>query len=372
MCADYVAFAMEKYIHAFWHITGTTFAHLEKIDTRFGDFEYAWRRASGTELRAAGLAPDYCAEVLKRRISLDIGKAMQRLWDLDVALVGRGNPEYPKPLSQIHSPPFLLYRKGAALDKLNNRIAIVGTRKSSIERERLTFKLAKLISDQGMCVVSGLAFGIDASAHSGVLEGSGKTIGVLASGIEKVTPTSHINLSNKILESGGAIISEYPVTSPAMKYQFLERNRIISGMSKCVIVVEAAKKSGALITAGHAADQGRDVLAFPGDPGKLGTAGCNALIKSGARLVDSITDVITLLAESGYISNNGAAESKQMNLDLVDQMVMKMLGKEHQNADELQLLGKLEWEDLVRSLGKLEIAGVVGKTAELKWQLLPN
>lgn len=365
-----VVFDMEKYIHAFWHIPGNSYSHLEKIDKLFGDFEYAWKKASQKELYAAGLSTEYVESVRNLRRKLDMGLVMQRLWDADVALVGRTSKEYPSMLRNIKSAPFLLYRKGAPLDTLTNCVAIVGTRKSSIEREKLSFNLAKQLSQSGVTVVSGLAFGIDASAHGGVIAASGKTIGVLASGIQKVTPTSHVHLSQKILETGGAVISEYPVTSPAIKYHFVARNRIISGLSKCVIVVEAAKRSGALITAGHAAEQGRDVLVFPGEPGHLGAAGCNQLIRDGALLVDSISEVLRVLKEAGHISAGlGGVCSKQLDLDLDDHTVVELLKQSSKSLDELQLLGKLEFNRLLCCLGKLEIAGVIGKNADMKWCL---
>lgn len=360
---------MEKYIHAFWHIPGNSYSHLEKIDKQFGDFEYAWKKASRNELLATGLEGGYVDSVCALRRKLDMGQVTQKLWEADVALIGRNSKEYPDLLRNIKSAPFLLYRKGASLDTLTNSVAIVGTRKSSIEREKLSFNLAKRLSQTGVTVVSGLAFGIDASAHSGVIAATGKTIGVLASGIQKVTPTSHVHLSQKILETGGAIISEYPVTSPAIKYHFVARNRIISGLSKCVIVVEAAKRSGALITAGHAAEQGRDVLVFPGEPGHLGAAGCNQLIRDGALLVDSISEVLRVLGEGGYIQTGLEADRKLLDLNLDDISVVDLLKQSAKSVDELQLLGGLEFNQLLCSLGKLEIAGVIGKNADMKWHL---
>jgi DNA processing protein len=366
---------MKKYIHAFWHIKDTDYGKLEKINNCFHNFQYAWEKAEPEELQKAGLDKAFIEQILALRNKLDLPASLDRLWRADIVPVDQCSPEFPEELKSIDAPPFLLYRKGADLDNLPNRIAIVGTRKSTSGGEKLAFSLAGICSQNNLTVVSGLAFGIDASAHSGVLRQKGKTIGVLASGIAQITPSSHYNLAEIILETGGSIISEYPVTSPAFKFRFLERNRIISGLCHTTVVVEAGKKSGALITAEHALNQHREILAFPGDPGKTSSIGCNNLIKDGeAHLAGSIADVLQFLADKGKIprlpeQNRTAAAC---SLDLTDLRVVELLNREKQTTDQLQLLGRLEWTELMQSLSKLEIAGVVEKNAELKWQLLAD
>jgi len=293
---------MDKYIHAFWQISENNYFCLSKIDSFFcGKFDYAWESAGHGELVAAGLQASYANEVLDRRKRLDVAATMRSLWDNDIVAIGRKNAEMPAELMEIEHPPFLLYRRGADLRSLTPRVAIVGTRKSSVWGEKTSFRLAAMLTEAGVTVVSGLAFGIDASAHAGALNGSGKTIAILASGIGQVTPSSHNSLSQKILGAGGALLSEYPLTSPAFKFRFLERNRLISALSGAVVVVEAARKSGALITAGHAAIQQRQLLVFPGAPGNPLSAGCNAMIKKGARLVDSIGEILEILRQSGLL-----------------------------------------------------------------------
>ncbi len=366
---------MSKFIHAFWQIKDADYAKLAKIEKFFPDFHYAWEKATAGEFTKAGLDSAFSRQVLELRSKMDLPASLDRLWQSDIALVDRDSSEYPDELRTIAAPPFLLYRKGAALNTLTNRIAIVGTRKSTMAGEKLAFNLARTCSQSGLTVVSGLAFGIDASAHSGVVQSDGQTIGILASGINRITPSSHYSLAAKILEKGGTIISEYPVTSPAFKYRFLERNRIISGLCHTVVLVEAGKKSGALITADHAIDQNKQILAFPGDPGKSSSAGCNARIRNGgAHLVGSIADVIEDLTDRRILKKLPGPDSPvtAFSLDLTDKRVFDLLGRGQQTTDQLQLAGGLEWTELIQSLSKLEIAGIVKKNRELKWELLTD
>lgn len=370
---------MDKFIHAFWHIKGNSYQKLAKLDRFFGDFQYAWEKASLKELNAAVLDLAYAQEIILKRKKIDLSQSMDLLWSNDIFLVDRNNQEFPLELKQIANPPFMLYRKGAPLNEMANRVAIVGMRKSSVQGEKLAFGLARNLVAHDVSVVSGLAFGIDAAAHGGTIQAEGKTIGVLASGIGKITPASHHNLAEKILNKGGAIISEYPVTADALKFQFIERNRIIAGLAHTVIVVEAAKKSGALITARHALEQGREILAFPGDPGRIQGQGCNNLIKAGeAQLVASIADVQENLVMRGMINNSGHNQKVfDANLSYLDKEILSMIENDRNSTNELEIKMAARCGDdgrnlLMESLSKLEIAGLIGKSAQMNWQRLSN
>ena len=354
----------------FWHIKDNDYYKLAKIAGQFNDdFRFAWEKASGRDLLGAGLSTQYVEQVLALRQKLDLSRSMQQLWEADIVPLGRNRAEFPKELSSLEYLPFLLYRKGASLESLPRRVAVVGTRKSTIWGEKTAFRLGKSLCEAGMSVVSGLAFGIDACAHTGALEATGKTLGILASGIAQVTPSTHKMLAQKILVQGGAIISEYPVTSPAFKYRFLERNRLISGLSVGVVVVEAAKNSGALITAGKAADQQKAIWVFPGDPGKPSSAGCNNAIKAGATLVDSISEVVTLAEKR--LRDTGE-EFEDNNVQQGTQSLLELIRLRHRSSEELQMLSRLEWDVLLQSLSQLEITGTIGKDQNLKWKLLSD
>jgi len=364
---------MSKHIHAFWHIEGNSYQKLKKIWKFFGDFQYAWEKASLAELQRAGVGVDFGQAVVRLRGKLDLNKSMDKLWQQDIFLVDWKNPEFPEELKNISEPPFLLYRRGAELNSLINRVAIVGMRKATVQGEKLAFGLARSLANIGVTVVSGLAFGIDAAAHSGVVQAGGETIGVLASGIARVTPSSHQNLAEKILASGGAIISEYPVTAEALKFQFIERNRLIAGLCHTIIVVEAARRSGALITARHALEQGKEIMAFPGDPGRLQSQGCNDLIKKGeAALVDCVSDVMENLVERNLIAATKNSTIRGLNLTKPERQLWDLIKQNPLSTDEIEIQAELNRELMLTSLSGLEINGLIGRNSSLKWQTLAD
>lgn len=205
-----------------------------------------------------------------------------------------GNQDYPKQLKEIYDPPSRLYVLGNKQLLKEKGIAIVGARKATEYGKKVAQQISKQLSGIGINIISGLALGIDTCAHLGTLQEKsiGKTIAVLGSGLDKIYPKENIELARRIIKSGGCIISEYPVGTSASKLNFPQRNRIISGLSKGVLVVEASEKSGSLITADFALEQGREVFAVPGDINKETSKGTNNLIKQGAKIVTSYIDII--------------------------------------------------------------------------------
>lgn len=203
--------------------------------------------------------------------------------------------KYPSLLKEIPDAPKKIYCLGKLPDESpadGLKIAIVGTRKASNYGQSLAKEIAKKLTKLGIIIVSGLAMGIDTAAHEGALETKGKTIAVLANGLDKIYPAQNKNLAKKIIELGGAIISEYPPNTPAFPNQFLERNRIVSGLCLATIIIEAPERSGSLATARLAAEQGREVFVVPGaihDPNYFGS---HALIRDGARLITSVENIL--------------------------------------------------------------------------------
>jgi DNA processing protein len=202
---------------------------------------------------------------------------------------------YPPSLLTIHDPPTLLYVVGDALLLSRDQIAIVGSRNATAAGLKNAQAFAADFAHHGMVVSSGLALGIDAAAHAGALEAGGLTLAVVGTGPDMVYPSRHKALAHKIIESGGAIVSEFPLGSPVLPHQFPRRNRIIAGLSRGVLVVEAAIHSGSLITARLAAEQGLEVFAIPGSIHSPQTKGCHRLIKDGAKLVECADDVLSEL-----------------------------------------------------------------------------
>ncbi len=202
--------------------------------------------------------------------------------------------DYPKQLKEIYDPPLKLYVLGNKQLLKEKGIAIVGSRKATEYGKNVAQQISKQLSEAGINIISGLALGIDSYAHLGTLqkENIGKTIAVLGSGLDKIYPKENIELARRIIKSGGCIVSEYPIGTSASKLNFPQRNRIISGLSKGVLVVEAGEKSGSLITADFALEQGREVFAVPGDINKENSKGTNDLIKQGAKIVTSYIDIM--------------------------------------------------------------------------------
>lgn len=219
-------------------------------------------------------------------------------------------PRLPEPLRAMPDPPLALYVRGNAELLSQLSVAVVGARRCSHRAALFTEQLARDLAEQGVVVVSGLALGIDAAAHRGALQmqPSGSTVAVLGSGLLRPAPRSNAVLMERILARAGAVVSEYPPTIEASKYHFPERNRIITGLSAGVVVVEAGARSGSLISARLALEQGRDVMAVPGPVGMPGSVGCHRLLKQGAALVESAQDVLEVLNIDARLPPGAAAE----------------------------------------------------------------
>jgi len=269
--------------------------------------------------------------------------------------IGNNSPEYPDELKNIYYPPKSLYVKGLALDSLQPRVAIVGSRKCTAYGRAIAGELARDLAAMGIVVVSGLAKGIDAAAHSGALR-TGKTISVLGCGFDFIYPKENKNLYQLIPEQG-AIITEYPDDTPPISQNFPGRNRIISGLSLGVIVVEATRKSGALITADFALEQNKEVMVVPGHIKSPSSAGCHELIKAGAALVTTADDVLDNL---GLESASSKAEPKD-ELSETELLLLKIIEFEPLHIDRLALESGRAVSETAAVLLQLEIKGYIKK-----------
>ncbi|MDI6820755.1 MAG: DNA-processing protein DprA [Patescibacteria group bacterium] len=209
-----------------------------------------------------------------------------------IKIIKLKDQDYPALLREIPNPPSILYYSGSLPSKNEKLIAIVGTRKATSEGKTLAKQIGKELTKQNISIVSGLALGIDAAAHEGTLFSNGKTYAILANGLDTIYPRQHEQLAKKIIETGGGIFSEYQPGTPAYPNQFLERNRIISGLCIATIIIEAPIHSGTLATAKYAGEQGREVFIFPGNVNHSNFKGSHMLIRSGARLVANIDDIL--------------------------------------------------------------------------------
>lgn len=302
---------------------------------------------------------------------VDIEPELRLMDQHGVRPVPLGFPDYPQPLSRVSAPPPLLYFRGTWTEGDASAVGIVGSRSCTSYGLRVAGQIARGLARAGFTVVSGLARGIDAAAHRGALEGGGRTVAVLAGGLSRIYPPEHAPLANEIATGRGCLITETPMPMEPQPGMFPARNRIISGLSRAVIVVEANFKSGALITATHAAEQGREVYAVPGPVDSPASAGCLELIRKGARLVRTADDVLEDLrglATTDPTPAGGRREPADAGrspvppplppLDGQQQRLFEALaGKRH--ADELARELELPVGELSRTLMQLELKKLV-------------
>jgi DNA processing protein len=228
---------------------------------------------------------------------------------------------YPSLLKETAVPPSPLYFLGELPKKSDVLVAIVGTRKASRDGLLIAKQISKELARAGAVVVSGLALGIDGAAHEGAVTAGGRTIAVLATGLDSIYPRTHENLAKKLLDLGGAIFSEYPAGTPPFPNQFLERNRIVSGLSVATVVIEAPVRSGALVTARFALEEGRELFVVPGPISHRNYEGSHMLIRNGARLITNVSDLLEDLENTmtNHQLNLPMAENKNGNFEFEDE-----------------------------------------------------
>lgn len=281
----------EKYYNAFNLIGGIGPIGFKKLLTYFNSMENAWS-AEIKEFKQAGLTELIIEQIRKKRPRINPDCEMERLDKQGINLITIQNKNYPELLKEIYAPPAALYIRGH-LQSTDKCLGIVGTRKLSVYGSQITPLITADLSESGLIIVSGLAKGIDTIAHQTALKTNNRTIAVLGSGVDRASVYPFINqgLAEKISQNG-AVISEFPIGMQPLAQNFPQRNRIISGLSLGVLVIEAPEKSGALITARDALDQNRDVFAIPGPISSQNSLGPNNLIKMGAKLVNNADDIL--------------------------------------------------------------------------------
>ena len=312
--------------------------------------------------------------MVSEKIALEIGLGVDQA-DLQDTLnwlakannhiVTLADPDYPKALLEIADPPPLLYAKGniALLNKLS--IAIVGSRNASVQGEKNAEAFAQGLAEHGLCIVSGLALGIDGAAHRGALKAKGDTIAVVGTGLDMVYPAQHRDLAHQIASSG-LIISEFPLGTLSKPQNFPRRNRLISGLSLGCLVVEANLKSGSQITARLSAEQGREVFAIPGSIHSPLAKGCHQLIKQGAKLVDSLQDIVEELNLNKAVSATVAEENSPTNQD--QQTLLEAMGYDAISIESLVQLTGLTVSTLSSMLTLLELEGRITGLAGGQYQ----
>jgi DNA processing protein len=276
-----------------------------------------------------------------------------------VRVIARGDSDYPASLENIPDPPSLLYVKGSLEPRDQLAIALVGSRHCTPYGARMAERLASGLARTGFTVVSGLARGIDAAAHQGALKAGGRTIGVLANGLGSIYPPEHDELADAVCASG-ALISEMPMGQNPLAGLFTQRNRVISGLSLGVVVVEAAPRSGSLATARHAMDQNRDVFAVPGPADSLASRGCHRLIRDGAGLVETVDDIMEALGPLPFEVRSASDEPPvrhpaELGLSDLERSLLGQLGDRPVGVDDLIATTGMTASQVMATLSVLEI-----------------
>jgi DNA processing protein len=328
---------------------------LGRLRERFGTLDVAWR-ADEREL-ARVLDERTCRAVLTAREKIDPETVIDQIAGAGAGIATVLDDEYPRILREIPGPPPVLYFRGT-LPALNEpTVAIVGTRRATSYGRDVTTRIASDLASAGVTIVSGLAKGIDGHAHRAALEAGGRTIAVLASGVDNIYPPEHRQLADRMVESG-SLVSDYPPGTRPEASNFPARNRIISGLSLATVVVEAPLRSGALITVGFAADQGRDVYAVPGNIFSSASEGTNRLLRQGAIPLTSAAEVLDELHLS---TASPKAEPEQTAFPMSDEerSIYALVTAEPQHIDELAYSAGLTISQAAALMTMLELKGLI-------------
>jgi len=354
-----------KYWVAFSGIPGIGRVRISQLKGYFGSLQDAWKAPEG-KLKQAGLdARSIDALVtLRPRISVDAG--MEKLERHKVTVLVCEDPGYPSRLKEIYDYPPVLYVRGSPPAENEPCLAIVGTRRPTVYGRQVTEEIVADLARSNITIISGLARGIDSVAHRVALEAGGKTAAVFGSGLDIVYPTENAKLAQAIVEHG-ALISEHPLGVKPKAENFPLRNRIMSGLSLGVLVVEAGEKSGALITAHQAVEQNREVFAIPGSILSPASQGTNRLIQEGAKLVRDCADI---LQELNLTIVTQQAEIKEFSpANEVESAILKQLSSEPNHIDEICRHSGLAMPEVSSTLAMLELKGIARQVGNMNYVL---
>lgn len=347
---------MDKYWVAFSSIEEIDSSFIQRLYNYYGDIETAF---NADDLSCIdGLSVKKAEKFLRLRDKVNPDKALQTVIDKGIKFVTFQDEKYPIMLRNIDNPPSILYYKGDLFDcNLEKTLAVVGSRKATSYAKDALAKIISELNGTDICIVSGLASGIDTTAHVTALDNSLKTIGVIASGFDFTYPAANKDLYKRIEEGCGAVVSEYYPTFEPLKFRFPQRNRIVSGLSYGTLVAEASLKSGALITSNLTLEQGRELMCIPGLITNPNTQGIYKLLKNGAALVTCADDVLEALNWEVKIEQQNLFNLPELSED--EQRIYEALEIEDKCVDELQAFTKLSIDNLLMYLTTMELKGII-------------
>jgi len=329
----------------------------------FGDLKVAWEKIDVTFLLQLGFQREKAERVFSYRRTIDFETLVRQMGELGIRILCVDDADYPSRLREIPNPPPFIFVRGV-LPLLHKSIGVVGTRGMTDYGRMATEKMVGDLVRNGFTIVSGLALGVDACAHGTTLKNGGPTVAVLGCGVDIIYPAEHSNLAERILQNGGAIVSEHPLGTPALRHHFPLRNRIISGLSRGVLIVEGGVKSGALITARYALEQGREVFAVPNDITKRDLSGTNHLIRRGeAKLVEKAQDI---LDEFGMENAN---RELPLSYSSLETEILGLIANQGKSIDELTLETPYNVAKLSEALIGLQLKGTAREIGG-KWVII--
>lgn len=342
-----------------------TLSKYHALKRQFGDIQKAWQ-AEFSELTQAGFDENSAHEFLEWRDAFTEKKYTEVLNKDGIQIISIEDAAYPSLLKDIFDPPVALFVRGT-LDNSRPRFAIVGTRKMTIYGHQVTEEITGELARHGIEIVSGLALGIDGTVHKATLEANGSTTAVLGSGIDRrsIYPRAHYELSERIIDKGGALIGEYPPGTEPTTYSFPKRNRIIAGISLATLVIEADEKSGALITAQCALEYGRDVYAVPHALTSPTGAGPHKLIRDGAYLVRNAEDILENLNITEFERTVRIQETIPDTLD--EAKIVELLSREPIHVDELARRSTFPQPKVIAMLTVLEMKGRIKNVGNMMY-----
>lgn len=353
----------KRYWIGFNLIKGIGAVRMQALIRHFGDLEVAWK-AAPADLARAGLSLKLIERIVQAHASVDLEKLWAKIESQGIKILTWEDEAYPQRLKEIDQPPPVLYIRGEYLPDDVFAVAIVGTRRVTSYGRQITEELSSFLAANGITVISGLARGVDALAHQTALKAGGRTIGVLGSGVDKIYPPEHRALAEQMLERG-ALVSDYAPGTPPDASNFPPRNRIISGLSLAVVVVEAGETSGALITAEFAAEQGREIFAVPGSILAPQSKGTNKLIQNGALPLLSVNDLMQAL-DLTRVGEHKAAR-KVIPTDETEARLLSILGDEPLHVDEIRNQTELPIEKVSAALALMELKGMVRQVGGMNY-----
>lgn len=344
-------------------VKGIGSARMRALLEHFGSAQAAWEASPG-ELEAAGLSPRLAEAVAQARASQALERAWAAIQEQGLGVLTWEDPAYPRRLKEIDQPPPVLYLRGALAEEDQWAVAIVGTRRATAYGRQAADELAAGLARRGITVVSGLARGIDAIAHQAALKAGGRSLAVLGCGVDQVYPPEHRRLAEQLCERGG-LLSDYPPGTPPEVANFPPRNRIISGLSLAVVVIEAGESSGALITASFASEQGRAVFALPGSIYAPQSKGTNRLIQEGAQIYLDIPGLLEAL-NLGQVCQQQAARAA-LPADATEAKLYAILGREPVHVDEIGARADLPIAQVSAALALMELKGLVRQVGGMNY-----